>query len=359
MRILVEMVHPADVHFYKHAIEIWRARGDEVLVHSRVKDCTLELLAALEIPNRSISALPRHKLGLPIELITRLGRMTHEGRRFRPDVLTGFSGVTVALAGHVLRRPSVVFYDTEIARLTNVFVYRLAGAVCTPDCYTGRVPGRHVTFPSYKELAYLHPQRFTPDPSVRDELGLDANEPFFLLRFVAWQASHDLGEQGLSSLFKQNLVTALRPYGRVFISSEVPLPESLSAYACPLPTHRLHHALALASLHVGESATMAAESAVLGVPAVYISDLGRGYTDELDERYGLVHRFSTAEEQAVTARVQQLASSPDLGADATAQRTRMLADKVDLTGWMIDYLDQTVERSHHRRSATDQDGSTA
>lgn len=36
---------------------------------------------------------------------------------------------------------------------------------------------------------------------------------------------------------------------------------------------------------------MAAESAVLGTPALYVNSLGMGYTDELESRYGLLEHF--------------------------------------------------------------------
>ena len=39
---------------------------------------------------------------------------------------------------------------------------------------------------------------------------------------------------------------------------------------------------------------MASECAVLGVPAIYVSPLGRGYTDDEEQRYGLVHNFTGA-----------------------------------------------------------------
>ena len=40
--------------------------------------------------------------------------------------------------------------------------------------------------------------------------------------------------------------------------------------------------------YIGESATMASECAVLGVPAIYAAETGRGYTDEQEYKYGLV-----------------------------------------------------------------------
>jgi len=44
MRVIVDISHPAHFHFFKYAIEEWRRRRNEVLLVSRDKDITLELL---------------------------------------------------------------------------------------------------------------------------------------------------------------------------------------------------------------------------------------------------------------------------------------------------------------------------
>jgi hypothetical protein len=67
---------------------------------------------------------------------------------------------------------------------------------------------------------------------------------------------------------------------KVFISSESELPTDLEPFRIQIPIERMHDVQAAASLFVGESATMASESVVLGTPAIYIDEVGRGYTDE-------------------------------------------------------------------------------
>jgi predicted glycosyltransferase len=304
MRVLVEILHPAHVHFFKHAIAAWTRRGDEVLVLSREKDCTNDLLTACGIPFRSISSIGSRKWQLLPEMVVRDFRMVRAAREFRPDVLVGIMGVTIVQVGRLIRRPAVVCYDTENADLTNRFVYPLAHSVCTPTCYQAPVRGRHVTYPGYHELAYLHPRRFQPDRKVVESLGIDPGRPFFILRYVSWQASHDLGEQGLGAGFKRKIVGLLARRGRVLITSEAPLPEDLAPYHFPLPPAPMHDVLAFSRLRVGESATMASEAAVLGVPALFISDTGRGYTDE-ERDYGLVFTFTTHQQGETVAWLEE------------------------------------------------------
>jgi predicted glycosyltransferase len=47
-----------------------------------------------------------------------------------------------------------------------------------------------------------------------------------------------------------------------------------------------------ADLFIGESATMASESAVLGTPAIFVSTLQAGVLNEIEEKYGLLYMIS-------------------------------------------------------------------
>lgn len=342
MRILVEILHPAHVHFFRNAIGVWRDRGAEVRVLSRKKECANALLEAYGIPYRSISSIGRRKISLAAELPVRAGRMWRVCRRFKPDVLAGIMGVTIAPVGRLIRKPAVVFYDTENAALTNRFVYPLAHSVCTPDCYRGRVRGRHVSYPGYHELAYLHPNRFTPDADVPRRLGIDPESAFFIVRLVSWQASHDVGESGLPAPFVERIVQRLEPYGRVLLSSEKPLPPHLEPHRFACPPETIHHFLAFARLVIGESATMASEAAVLGTPAFFISDTGRGYTDEQEKRYGLVFNFRRRDENRILDKLDELLEIPDLKSEFKPGQQSLLNDKIDTTAWLLDYIDSVV-----------------
>lgn len=345
MRVLVEILHPAHVHFFKNAISHWRARGDEVLVLSREKEVANELLQACGIPYISLSRLGKSKASLFVEMIQRDVLMWKHARKFKPDVLVGIMGVTIVQVGKVLRKPAIVFYDTENAKLTNRVVYPLAHSVCTPECYSAKVRGRHVTYPSYHELSYLHPNRFTKSRDALSRSGVTESGPFFVLRFVSWQASHDLGEKGFDTALKRRFVTLLEQRGQVVISSEAALPEDLEKLRYRGKPEDMHHLLAFADLLVGESATMASEAAVLGTEALYIADTGRGYTDELEARYGLVKNFRLAQAEEALAYVESLLSEGGYKTRAAERRDKMLEERIDATTFILDYIDQVVDET--------------
>jgi predicted glycosyltransferase len=335
MRILIDILHPAHVHFFRHFHREMTEQGHEVCITARDKDRSIELLQSFDLPYEQLST-QLSGAGLALEMVQRTGRLLRVMRRFRPDVMTGIMGPSIALAGALRRVPAVVFYDTEFAVQTNRLVYPLAYSVCTPDCYQGKVPGRHPTYAGYHELAYLHPNRFRPDPTVLADFGVDPDEPFSIVRFVSWQAVHDRHERGLTTKQKLQLVDLLQRSGRVLISSEAPLSGSLDDLAVRGPVEQIHHLIAHARIVVGESATMSSEAAVLGVPAVFIATTGRGYTDDEERRYGLVRYFTEEQYDMASSTIEEILATPR--ATWQAARERLLQEKIDVTGWMVDYF---------------------
>jgi hypothetical protein len=340
MRILIDILHPAHVHFFRNFHDEMVGRGHELCITARAKDRSLELLDRFGLPYHHLSDQRSGSVGMTVEMVQRTGRLVTLIGKFRPDVMTGIMGPSIALAGAVRRVPAVVFYDTEFATQTNRFVYPLAHSVCTPDCYQGKVPGTHHRYAGYHELAYLHPNRFRADPGKLAAFGVSPDEPYSLVRFVSWQAVHDRRERGLAAAQKRQLVELLQGYGQVLVSSEAPLPSDLASLEINGPVHEIHHLLAHAQVVVGESATMSSEAAVLGVPAVYIATSGRGYIDDEEKRYGLVRHFTEEEYGRAIGTIAELsANSPrDFGQEA---RDRLLHDKIDVTQWMIDYFEST------------------
>lgn len=338
MHILCDISHPAHVHFFRNAIDLWRRRGREVTIVSRAKDITLELLDQYGYQHTCLSTARRGLLGLGLELLEHEGRLYRLFRANPPDIFIEIGGTFIVHAAKLLRRPSIVFYDTENAKVSNAITYPFASAICTPQCYQGEAGPQHIRYEGYHELAYLHPNCFQPDPAVLEQLGLTPADTYFVVRFVGWTSGHDIAQHGFSPAGKLKLVQTLEQFGRVLITSEAPLPETLARYALRLPSALIHHVLAFSTLYIGESATMASEAAVLGIPAIFVSPVGRGYTDEQEQKYGLC--FTLKDEAEAINRATDLLSRPQLKAEWQAKRRRLLAEKVDVTGWIVRFVEE-------------------
>ncbi len=339
MRVIVTIQHPAHVHFFRNAVADLRSRGHEVYVFARRNEVTVDLLDAYGIDHEvladesgSLGELARVQAGYEIRLFQR-------ARRLEPDVMTAIGGVAVSHVAKLVGARSVVFYDTEHATIIRRLAYPFADEICTPDCYTGRVGPGHVSYPGYHELAYLHPNRYTPDESVLADEGLEADDTLVVCRFSGWDSSHDVGQGGFDD--PTEVVEHLLDVGAtVRLTTETDLPPDLEPYRVSVAPGRMHDLLYYADLYLGEGATTAAEAAVLGTPAVYVNTLTMGYTTELAERYGLLFQYDGPHRHVEgIARARQLAiDANENGAHWAARRDRLLAEKHDTTEVVVDRL---------------------
>lgn len=338
MHILVDISHPAHVHFFRFAIHNWLEAGHTVQITARDKDVTHDLLTQLGLPFRPVGTARLGVTGLALDLLERESIIFSLMLRQRPDVACGIGGTFIAHGAKLLGVPTVVFSDTEHARTANRITFPFATAICTPRSYQDDLGQRQIRYAGYQELAYLHPAYFTPDPDMLEQEKLKPDEPFTFIRQVAWASSHDFDDRGLNDL--RLAVSRLQQYGRVLISAEGSLPDDLEALRYRSPVHLVHHFLAHAQLVFGESATMTSESAMLGTPAIFVSTSRRGYTDELEERYDMVFTFddpATRQSQAL-AKAEALLSDGHTPARWQEKHATMLADQQDVTQVITDVV---------------------
>jgi predicted glycosyltransferase len=119
----------------------------------------------------------------------------------------------------------------------------------------------------------------------------------------------------------------------VLISSEQPLGAEFAPYLYRGNPAALHDVLAHCRLCLGESATLASEASVLGVPSIYAAHTGRGYTDEQEEKYGLVTNLQQLDAEAIIAAASAILEQPR--GHWQLQRQRLLDDCVDVTGLIV------------------------
>ncbi len=330
MRIFLDFNHPAHVHLFKNFIMEFQKMGHKFLLSSRDKECSYSLLDAYGldyIKRRGYRGIKKVSGLFAINYF-----LHHIAKDFKPDILIG--GVGNAYIAHtavLLGKPSFIFDDTEYSKLQNLMTFPFAKNIITPSCFTINLGKKQIRHNSYHELAYLHPHRFRPDPGIIKKAGISC--PYALVRFVDWQASHDILGHGIKN--KTGLIRKLSERVNVLISSEKKLPMELEGYRIKLHASKLHDLIAGSSLYIGESATMASESAVLGIPSILVSNSTRGYIRDLSG-YGLVHRFKR-EKHALNKAFEILADN-DSAVIYQEKRKKMLSDKICLTDWMLGFF---------------------
>ena len=343
MKVVVTIQHAGHVHFFKHAIETLRERGHEVHVFARENELSTTLLECCDVEYELLAGDSDSLFSLARRQVTYEARLLGRAREIEPDVMTAIGGVAVSHVAALVGAKSVVFYDTEHASIITKLAYPFADVVCTPECYRGDIGDKQVTYPSYHELAYLHPNRFEPDPSVLEDLDADPDDPLVVLRFGDWSSSHDVGQSGFDD--PAEVVDRLEAAGAdLLVTAEGDVADALEPYQVSIAPERLHDLLYYADLYVGEGATTAAECAGLGTPAVYVNSLSLGYIAELDREYDLVVSCTGEgrHERAIETATQLLAA-PDVAATWERRRQRMLEEKIDATAVVLREIDAAVQ----------------
>jgi uncharacterized protein len=346
VRILVDIGHPAHVHFYRNAIRILGELGHDVIVTCNDKDVTLNLLGAYGIPYRLRS---RHrgtvaqKLAGMAQLSLRIAKIA---RRERADILTGINNPYVAQAGWILRRRSVVFDDTELALFINLATFPFATVVCSPRWFAMDIGSKHLKYDGFHELAYLHPDYFHPSPTVRK--ALSAEGPYVMVRLVAWSASHDLDRSlpKLQPVLLGEGAKRLSSLAKVWIVSERPLVAGLREFAYPLPAETVLDGLAGSAAYIGDGATMATETALLGRPSVYVSPFRFGSMVELERRFGLLKTIRDPVD--AISQVETWLKDPQVENEWEGRRRDMLAATVDVTQLAVGLLTRPDPMNHQR-----------
>lgn len=343
MRILIDIGHPAHVHYFKNTALSLINNGHTVLFTVRRKEVAVELLKKYNF-SYVITGKPYSSVfGKMFGLLSITLRVLNASIKFKPDILVNFTFYS-AFSAFLLRKPHVSIEDTfnkESVRLVLPFTNSvITGNYAHPDL--GR---KEIKIDSYQELMYLHPKYFTPQKSVLSELGVDSDERYVIIRFVSWQASHDYGHKGILDENKIYAVDMFSKFARVFISSEGSLPEDLEKYRININPTSMHSAIYYSSLVFGESSTMSEEAAMLGVPSIYLFNKGTYYTNHLEKDFKLLYNFSESEQdqyRAIDIGVKLLKQNSIKSAWEN-KRKHMLVNKIDYTGFLIWFIENYPE----------------
>lgn len=345
MKILIGIFHPAHVHTFRNIIASLESDGHQIKVVVVEKDITTQLLNCYNL-NYEVIGKSRKQITEKIIDFFRIGKKTADIiREFKPDIILSRGFVGFALLSKIFRIPYVAFVDSDVTWMTRVQL-PFIDVIITPSQYRFKLnPRQHIRLNTYKELAYLHPNRFTPNPLILQQAGLSKNENFVLLRFVAWDAYHDVGRRGFDPDSKMDLIFNISKYARVYISSERPLPLEFEQYRLPIRIDQIHDFLYYANLFVCDSQTMATEAAMLGTPTIRcnsfvgVNDMGNFI--ELEREYGLIFNFSDPHKALEKAEI--LLNDQDLKRKWQTKRRRLLKEKSDLTAFMVWFIEHYPE----------------
>jgi len=337
MKILIDINHPAHVHFFKNLYWKLNANNHSIVVVASKKDVAFSLLKEYNIPFINIGSYGKGLLSKFIKLFLLDVKMFFILLKHRPDYVLGISTIRGSHAAKFFKKTKAyVFTDTEHAKEQILLYKNIADKIFTPTCFHENLGKHQVKYTGYQELAYLHPNYFTPNKKVLEKYGVSESAAFFILRFVSWDATHDVGQLGLSDDTKLKLIDMLTKHGKVFITAEENLPKKFEKYKIKVSPGKIHHLMYYSKMYIGEGGTMASEAALLGVPSLYTSTLAMGYINELEQKYKLLKRCTN--QNGVLDTVKDWLNTKTLEEKWKIKQKKMLRDKIDVTAFMYEQV---------------------
>lgn len=334
-KIIIDINHPGHVHFFKNLYFKLVEDGYDVQVTSTTKEISEVLLTNYNIPFVNLGTYRKGLFKKFIDFLVIGLKFTLFCFKFKPDYILSISSAR-PFGTLVSKAKFFVFTDTEHAKEQIALFKPFATKIYTPDCFLDDLGPKQVRYAGYHELAYLHPNRFTPNPEVLKEIGLTENDKFFVVRFVSWEASHDIGQKGLSIEDKRKLIEMLKPYGKIIISAERELPTEFEEYRMSICPTKMHDLLYYATMYLGEGGTMASEAACLGTYSIYTNSLpSMGYIKEEIEKYNLI--FKSIDINEIIAHLNSI-SFDNVKSESKEKAKKIIEDKVDVTQYLVDLI---------------------
>ncbi len=342
MNLLFYMGHPAHFHLFRNAIRILKEQGHSIKIVIKKKDVLEDLVKNTGWNYVNINPRGRrdNRLSIAVNFLMRDWELIRICRKFKPEKLFG-TAIEIIHAGKLLGIPSILLNedDDHVIPAFAWLGFPYADVILCPHCCKiGKWEHRKTGYKGFHELAYLHPKYFQPDPKVGDALKKKASQ-YFILRFSSLGAHHDRGRTGITDAVAHSLINLLLPHGNVYITTERKIPDALEKFKIKINPSDMHSALYYASIYVGDSQTMAAESAVLGTPSIRFNDFtGQiGYLEELEHEYGLTYGFKTTQQELMFQKINDLLRVADLKRKMEANRQKLLTDCIDLTENLVNF----------------------
>lgn len=345
MNYLIDIGHPGHVHLFRNAYFALLKRGHTITVTVREIPIAKRLLDYYNIPYINLGAKKDSLLGKAISVIKQDFEVFSIIKKNSIE-LGMSSGIVLSHVALFTKIRTLMFDDDDdlFEPLVTKFGHPFSDSVITPDTIK-RKTKKNLGYKGTHELAYLHPNQFKPDSAVIKKIGLSEDETFFVLRFVAMKGHHDFGHSGISFDQKKQLVSFLSSKGKVFITSERPIEPEFEEFRLPVPPEEIHSLLYYATMFLGDSQTMTSEAAILGTPSLKCNTFAGKLSvpNELEEKYGLCFSYQPVDFENFLSKAKELIEMPGLKSEWAERRHKFLADKIDVTAFMVWFIENYPE----------------
>ena len=351
LNILIDLNHPAQYYIFKYFIPEMKNKGHNIFISARKKDILVELLNIEGIDYHLLSSQDYGIIGNARELLKHEIRMYKLVRKNSIDIIIG-SSVAGPHVSNITKAKSIFLSedDRNTYELVPKIVFPFADYILTPDSLKENNGKKHIKYPSYHELAYLHPDVFKPNGEILTKYGISTDEKYCILRFSAFKAHHDKRGYGISNDIKKEIIRTMEDYGNVYITSEIKNDPLSKNYHIKIPINMIHNLLYYSSLYLGDSQSMAMESAMLGIPTIrcngFVGTVEVSVINELRDRYGLIVDVPMKNADTLPKLVEDMLKSNSKD-KWKRKRDIMLHDKINLNNYLQDFVNK-VYNEHNK-----------
>jgi predicted glycosyltransferase len=340
MNILIDISHPGQVHLFKNIYFALKDRHN-VVWSTRDIPIAIRLLDNYGIPYINLGRKRISIFGKILSILLFDFKLFLLVKKHKINVgLT--SGISLPHVSLFTKMKSIVFDDDddEAQPFAVKFGHPYADAILSPRAITRKAKNT-IYYRGIHELFYLHHNHFKPDERVLENLNFNKNEKYFVLRFVAFNGHHDIGEKGLAIDQKIKLINLLKPHGRVFITSEKPIEKEFEDLRIPILPHQMHSFLFFSELFIGDSQTMISEASIMGVPSIKCNTFaGRlSVPNELENTYGLCYSYHPNDFDLFIEKINDLLKRSDLRQDWGRKKNVFINDHIDPVDFAVNFIE--------------------
>ena len=319
MNILIDIAHPAHIHNIKN-LYFTLIENHNIIVACQSIPIVKKLLNSYQIPYIEIGEKGKNIQEKIFKQFSFNHKIKNIVKERAIDLAIGSSLSVFASRGTKAKSILLDEDDQNVQPFTAKFISPYADHILSPDALNYENLKNAIYYPGNHELAYLHPNVFTPDPNMLVKYGLNKEQ-------------------------KHILIDTLSKYGKVYITTEAELEPEFEEFKMPISPEEMHSFLYYSQMLISDSQTMSVEAAVLGVPSFRCNTFAHRLSvlEELELRYGLTFGYQPSQFDWMLYRINEFLETPDLKDEWQKRRTRLLQDKIDVTSFWVWFVENYPE----------------
>ena len=268
-KIIFGIKHMAHLNFFKNTIYTLKKEGYDIEICYLKRGKIKEVLVK-EFPSFSLTQIGQHarsKIGKIRMVVEKTLLALNYLRKQKPDFIVAVGDFLLALASKVLGIPNAIFYDDYEFKINYELSRFFGDKIIVP--FPLPQEKKVLKYHSFKELAYIHPKYYKPNLNIIKKIGLKENNYVFIREVAGISPNYShLDENSLIILIKY-----LHKNGHnIILSLEDKEKKDIYNPYCKIleePIDDIYSIMKYALFCISSGDSMARESALLGVPAIY------------------------------------------------------------------------------------------